>query len=134
MKLSSNYINSCLISVHQIILHLKEWLTVFPISRFLVNPLKARIIITPEPVMILTWNLYQSLNMRRETQKHHEKEHSKKLTMKSCRQTVASFSFFWFRGNLEQSQCRIVMVLFLPKNAEFLKKSLTVPKLRGSWY
>ena len=30
---------------------------IFPISRFLVNPLKKKIVISPEPVMTLTWNL-----------------------------------------------------------------------------
>ena len=30
-----------------------------PISRFLVNPLEKEIVITPEPVMILTWDLDQ---------------------------------------------------------------------------
>ena len=30
---------------------------VFPISGFLVNPLEKKIVITPELVMILTWNL-----------------------------------------------------------------------------
>ena len=29
---------------------------VFPISGFLVNPLYTKIVITPEPVMILLWN------------------------------------------------------------------------------
>ena len=32
---------------------------VFPISEFLVNPLWKEIVITPEPVKILTWNLDQ---------------------------------------------------------------------------
>ena len=45
----------------------KTQIGVFPISRFLVNPLWKKTVITPEPVMILTWNLDQKLNLMRET-------------------------------------------------------------------
>ena len=40
---------------------------VFPISRFLVNHLYKKIVITAESVMILIWNLDQSINLQRET-------------------------------------------------------------------
>ena len=37
----------------------KTQMGLFPIFGFLVNPLQKEIGITPEPVMILTWNLNQ---------------------------------------------------------------------------
>ena len=36
---------------------------VFPISKLMVNPLKMKTFIVPKPVMILTWNLDQQLNL-----------------------------------------------------------------------
>ena len=65
---------------------------VFPISGFLI----------PEPVMILTWNLDQSLKLTREI-----KPRQKILAMTLCREIVTSLSFFGFLANLEQSRGRI---------------------------
>ena len=51
--------------------------------------------------MILTSNLDQYLNLRKET-----RQHQKNLTMTSYQQTVTSLLSFWFLANLKQSGSR----------------------------
>ena len=104
---------------------------VFLISRFLVDPLSNKIVKTPEPVIILTQNLDQKLNLTSIT------ERQKKMTMTSCKQIVVSLSFFRFMANLEQSKSRIqnawsanlkfslTVTLYFKKTENRTKKSQT---------
>ena len=72
---------------------------VFPISGFALNPLQTKIVITPELVMILIWNMCHKLNLtkaRRQCQKI--------LMMTSCRQIVTSMCFFQFMDKLKPSR------------------------------
>ena len=66
---------------------------VFPISRFLVYPLSIKIDMTPESVMMLTWNLDQWLSLARET-----RQCQKKLTMTICQQVMTSSILFFIYG------------------------------------
>ena len=105
---------------------------VFPISGFLVNHLYKKIVITPEPVMILTLNLDQKLKLTRET-----KQREKNLTMTSCQKILTSLSFFSVLVNLEQFESRIrdasslkltfslIVTFFLTKTENITKNSLT---------
>ena len=78
----------------------RYWAWVSLISGFLVNPLQTKIVITPQPVMLLTWNLDQQLNLTRNT-----RERRKNSTMTLCRQIGTrhwKFSNFWpIWSNLE---------------------------------
>ena len=78
------------------------------ISRFLVNPLKKKIVITPEPVMMLTWDSEKSLKLIRKTWQRH-----KNLTTISCQQIVMSLSFFLFMDNLEQFRSWVLGAWFV---------------------
>ena len=61
-------------------------------------------VITPEPVIILPWNMDQNLNVTRKT-----KQQQNFLIMTSSQEIVTSLSFFQFMANLEQSGRRIPM-------------------------
>ena len=56
---------------------------VFPISIFLVNPLQKEIVITPEPVTILTWNMYKQLKFTRKT-KQRQKKFDDEVKSENC--------------------------------------------------
>ena len=98
----------------------RYWAWVFLISGFLVNPLQTKIVITLQPVMLLTWNLDQQLNLTRNT-----KERRKNLTMTLCRQIGTrhwKFSNFWpIRTYLFITS----NLLYFKKNENRTKKSLT---------
>ena len=133
---------------------------VFMIFGFLFNPLWKKIVIIPETVMILTWNLDQWLKLTRKT-----KLRQKKLTLTSCQKTVRQLSFFGFLAYLEHSGDRILdtksakvifsvivisclrkhktrtkkplilllwgKVLFWTKNAHCLQKNNDINKIKG---
>ena len=56
-----------------------------------------KILITPETIIILLWNLEHYQNSRKEM-----RWFFKKLTMTLCQQITTSLSFFWLTANLEQ--------------------------------
>ena len=100
--------------------------------RFPVNPLQIKIVTTPKPVMILTWDLDQQLKLTRKT-----RQRQTNFTMTSCQQIVMSLWIFPFIANLEQSESRIpeswsveitfalTIIFYLTKTKNRTKKSLT---------
>lgn len=62
------------------------------------NPLWIK---TAEPLMILTLNLHEYVNLRREI-----RQSQKGLTMMSFWQIITPSSFFWFNGDSEQLESR----------------------------
>ena len=125
----------------------KNQTEIFQISGFLVNPSETKIAITPQTVMILTWNLDQV---------------KKKLAMTPCQQIVTLLYFFQFLANLQPSRSRIPeawyieltfsltvtfylqhssytialnkVAIFAKKCWFFARKMLTSAILSGSWY
>ena len=89
---------------------------VFPISRYLVNPLSKVIVINPEPVMIMTWNLDQQLSVTKQRQK--------KSTMMSCRKNLTSLPFFsiygWFGAIRKPDSGCIVCETYIFINSNLL--------------
>ena len=79
-----------------------------------------KIVVNPEPMMILTWNLDQSLNLTRETKQR------QKMTITSCRKIMMSLSFFLFMANLKQlKNLKTYIFIYLTKSENRTKKSLT---------
>ena len=77
----------------------KTQIGLFLISGILVNPLK--IVIFPEPVMLLTWELDQILSWQ------DKQNNVKKLVDNVMWEIVTLLLFFGFLDNLEQSRDRI---------------------------
>ena len=70
---------------------------VSPISGFLVNPLWKEIVITPEPVMILTWNLDQKLNLKQNNSKKFDDD----IILENC-DVIAVFPIYGQYGAIRK--------------------------------
>ena len=94
---------------HSLQILVKTQTTLFSIAVFLFLCIlyKNKIVITPKPVMILTGNFDQYLNLAREIQRR-----QKKMTMTSYRETITLLSLFQFMVNFEQSRIHYGCIIY----------------------